>query len=824
MEPAALLRFKVVNMRQEPVAGSEVEFTLAGRVVKKVALQEMAAGAAQIVEVPLDTTLRPDDYQLRLCLKMARESGVEPFLSYETFDFVLTPRRAPRMPVVMWGVYSPDGIMKELPRLKEIGFTHCLGLGADYEAIFSAGEPVAPGKAAQVQKSCAMLDQALISDLGIVASLSPGSWAAKAKPELRRINKAGKSNDERVTLCALAPGMDTFCYNVGASVARAYGAYPAWQAALVHTEVRDGANICWHEYDQEACRKALGSGYPDGVTSKWGVEYAKIADFPAERVIPDDHPTLRFLKWYWREGDGWNRLNSELDRGLKSTGRRDVWSFNDPAVRVASAYGSGGNVDFISQWTYSYPDPIRIGLATDELFAMARGAAQPQQVMKMTQIIWYRSQTAPIAKSDGAATIAPSPWEDSDPDAAYPTIAPMHLREAFWTKIARPVKGIMYHGWQALVPTEGHSAYRYTHPQTQHELRRLIKEVVEPLGPALLQIGDRPGEVAYLESFASQMFARRGTFGWGNGWLGDAYQMLLWAGWQPEICYDETIMAHGLDGYRLLVAMDCDVLTAGVVERIRQFQTRGGIVVGDERLCPAIKADLVIHSYTRVKKAMEDRDALIAKARELREALGKRYTPYCDSSVRDVVPRCRTWGSTDYIFAVNDRREFGDYVGQHGLVMENGLLSESVLKVQRTAGYVYDLRAGRALSARREGDAMELPCVLGPCEGALWMITERAVTAVRVETPAEARLNSRLECVIAVVDDEGVALDAVVPLKVEIRDPSGRSCEWSGYYGAAGGKLALAIEIAANDQPGVWEIVAQELAARNTASAYVRVR
>ena len=39
-------------------------------------------------------------------------------------------------------------------------------------------------------------------------------------------------------------------------------------------------------------------------------------------------------------------------------------------------------------------------------------------------------------------------------DAAYITISPMHLRESFWTKIARPVRGIMYHGWQALVPTD----------------------------------------------------------------------------------------------------------------------------------------------------------------------------------------------------------------------------------------------------------------------------------------------------------------------------------------------------------------------------------
>ena len=36
----------------------------------------------------------------------------------------------------------------------------------------------------------------------------------------------------------------------------------------------------------------------------------------------------------------------------------------------------GGDVDVISQWTYSYPDPLRINVATDELFAMAKGAGR----------------------------------------------------------------------------------------------------------------------------------------------------------------------------------------------------------------------------------------------------------------------------------------------------------------------------------------------------------------------------------------------------------------------------------------------------------------
>ena len=89
----------------------------------------------------------------------------------------------------------------------------------------------------------------------------------------------------------------------------------------------------------------------------------------------------------------------------------------------------------------------------------------------------------------------------------------------------------------------------------------MIREVVRPLGPTLLQVPPVASDVAFLESFASQMFARRGTYGWGGNWTGDAYQVLLWAHLQPEIVYDETIATRGLDGYRVLVMPDCDVLT-----------------------------------------------------------------------------------------------------------------------------------------------------------------------------------------------------------------------------------------------------------------------
>ena len=821
MEKASVLRFAVTNQQRAKLTNATATVSLGGLGERNFALPELGIGASHVLNCSLDTSLRPGEYELRARIQI---SGDKPYASEESFLIVIVPRPLPaRMPVVMWGVYGAAEVIKELPRLKHIGFTHCLGFGADYRPIFEAGQPTTPADANGVAAVKRMLNVALANDLAIVASLSPGDWAADARKEFRRVDRRGQTNEQQPNVCGLFPGLQKFCYNVGASVAQTYGAFPAWNGALLHTEVRDAANTCFHDHDRVAYRQAAGQDIPADAPAKWGLEYSKLPNFPADRVIPDDHPILRYLKWFWKEGDGWNELNTELHRGLKSTGRTDLWTFHDPAARVASVYDSGGSVDVISHWTYSYPDPIRLGVATDELFAMARGAKDPQEVMKMTQIIWYRSQTAPIAKGDEKTKAPKSPWEDTDPDAEFPTIAPMHLREAFWTKMARPIQGIMYHGWQSLVPCEDASAYRYTHPQTQHELRRLVKEVVEPVGPALMQVPDRPSDVAYLESFASQMFARRGTYGWGQSWAGDAYQMMMWAQLQPEIVFDETVEARGLGGFRVLVMMDCDVLTATVAKKIKEFQRQGGLIVGDERLCPAIKADIVIRSYSRTGKAAEDRAALMAKAAELRQALDPRYRRYSDSSNPDVIARCRAYDTTDYLFAVNDRREFGDYVGQHGLVMENGLPSETMLSLARTNGYVYDLVNGQPVPTL-PGEGVTFQRHLGPCEGAVFMVTDQAIASVRMEAPGKARLGESVELRVMVVDRNGAAVKAVVPLRLDIRDPSGRDAEFTGYHGAKAGQVRIRLDFAANDQAGAWQIRARELASRLVGECYVQVQ
>lgn len=815
MEPGASVRFTVTNLQREPLVAATVTIDTEGLQKQQTALSNLAPGAAASVEYPLATQLRPGGYTVRAELTATAPAA---FQTKDSFTVRLVPRDPPnQFPVLMWGVYG--GIGEEIDRLKRIGFTHALGPGADYQAIFDAKAPTNPAQPEQLEANKKMLDEALANGLTVVANLSPGS-AMRNRKEFQRVNRKGEPYTEDI--CGLVPELSKFCYNVGASVANAYQEFPAFGAAMVHTEVRDGANCCFHPHDLEAFRKQTGLDIPAEISAKWGVDYTKLTGFPQSRVIPDNHPIYLYYQWFWKTGDGWNRLNSELVRGLKSTGKTGFWTYHDPAVRVAKVYGSGGDVDILSQWTYSYPDPIRIAVATEELLTMAKGKPG-QDVMKMTQIIWYRSQTAPEPKKPEDALPYQTRWEIEQPEAPFITIAPMHLREAFWTKIARPIRGIMYHGWQSLVPCEPPGGYRYTHPETQHELARLIRQVVRPLGPTLLQVPRAKSDVALLESFASEMFARRGTYGWSGKWSADAFLVSLYAHLQPEIVFDETIKEQGLDGYRVLIMPDCDVLTETVAAKVKQFQAAGGIVVGDQRLAPAIKPDIVLTAYERTGKAQEDKAALVALASELRSQLDARYRAYVDTNNPDVIPYFRRYRDTDYVFVVNDRREFGDYVGHHGRVMENGLPSSAMVAVRRPSGFVYDLVEHKAVATRQQKDHVLTDTALGPCDGRLYMITSRPIDRVAIQGPESIERGKSGKCRIGVLDAQGKPVDAVVPVEVTIRDSTGGTAEFSGYYGAVDGSVEVPLEIAPNDPIGIWQIEVRELASGRTGAHYVRV-
>jgi hypothetical protein len=316
--------------------------------------------------------------------------------------------------------------------------------------------------------------------------------------------------------------------------------------------------------------------------------------------------------------------------------------------------------------------------------------------------------------------------------------------------------------------------------------------------------------VAYLESFASQMFADRGTYGWADGWGADAYLVLLYAQIQPHVVYEETILAGGLEGCKVLVLADCDVLPRSVVGAIQAFQKRGGIVVADDRTCPAVKPDIRMQSYNRIKHDDKDKAMLLQLAARLKAQLAGKYEWTVNSVNPQVITRRRKFGSTDYLFAINDHRTYGHYIGQYGIVMEDGLPSRTTVTFKRDGGFVYDMLKHEQVKSATQGAVLSIPLDLDAGSGRALAILNHEPAKLVMNAPGEAKRGGKLTCDIQLIDTTGAAVNAVVPMQVKVIEPGGAEGEYSGYYGAAGGKLTLQLDIASNDRIGQWQIQAME--------------
>jgi hypothetical protein len=320
------------------------------------------------------------------------------------------------------------------------------------------------------------------------------------------------------------------------------------------------------------------------------------------------------------------------------------------------------------------------------------------------------------------------------------------------------------------------------------------------------------------------MFARRGGYGSNMSWTTDVWLALQHAHVQCDVLFEETLIKSGLSGRRFLVMPECDVLTKSVVEKIAAWQKKGGKIIADEFLCPGLKADLVLPSFKRVKKADTDKAKVIELAQSIIPQLsniGLVSKISCDNP--DLIVRTRRYGDAIYVFVINDKREYGNYVGQHGLVMENGAPASGTITLSTDAANIYDLnRSSLVLPALGEGKA-SWKVELGPCDGRLFMVVPRPVMQLKADVPEAAKAGNAITIALEVTDTKSSPLSAVIPVQVQVRDANGRAAEGSGFYGAKDGKLTVKLDIATNDDPGSWQIDIRELASRMEVTKFVRV-
>jgi len=782
------LALQIVNVSGKALENATVTAQLAGLPELKIPSRNLnlSTGTSTVLSFPLDSRLKPGEYQLEV--KAADETASLPLrVIAENVD---------EYPVVMWGVGDNR-------KLKALGFTHQLSGFANTNP-----DPDDLGKTlAGMQR----LDAALSEGMYLMDNFSVYRSIMKDFP---RVTRDGKSYP-RLNMEASNPETGKRLTAIAENTSKAYGSHPGYSGALIQSEVRDGSNPSFNQFEPDAYKKFSGREVPAVVNGRNPPPYDKIAGFPVTRIIPQDDSLLQYYGWWWRVGDGWNPLHGAISRALHKHARPGFWTFYDPAVRVPPLWGSGGDVDCISQWSYTNPDPIKIGQSTDEMLAM-HGGNPKQMVMKMTQVFWYRNQSAPT----GRKPEQPPEWLATEPEAKYISISPDHLKIALWSKISRKLDGIMYHGYSSLIEVPGNKhAYRFTNPACGAALTDLTREVIRPLGALLKRIPERRPEVAVLQSFASTIFAQRhASYGWGRGWAADCHLALQWAHLQPSIIYDEHILNGILDQVDVLVLPGVEVLTEPVFQAIREFQRKGGFVIGDTFTVPGILPDIQMAPVVRrTADPVGTKRDLQRFGASIRQQLAAYYRPPFAADDADLVLRLRSAGNVDYLFAVNDKLAFGDYIGQWGVVQETGVPLSGNITLNRTAGAVYDLVKHQPVKFTSNDNQCTIPVELEPGGGRLLMILDQPLTKMEISAPTGAKLGQPFE--VTVQTD-----NVLIPLEWQLLNPDGEPAPGSGWFCAENGVLKRQMTPSLNEKSGTWKIVVKNLADGKTVTRDIHIQ
>ena len=834
------------------------------------------AESAQMLEfaVPVETRLRPGRYELAVSATARLADGGE-MGAKETMELVIGPTFAERMPAVLWGRGAGS-----LKNVRDFGFTHVLQDERHYSfATTNIGPLRAKGLLGEY-------DVALAEGLRMLHSVKmqyPAEGEGR-EPFYRQLRNGMKpTNPREVARPEVSnPELLEYARAIAAAENEAVGYHPAFAGVDICSELRD---LSFPSFNTEHLRFKADTGMdvPPEVRGRTADLKTAKARFP-NGVVPPDDPLLAYYRWFWGGGDGWpgytggiasvyRKLAGRYGDGSAIQRKRPFFSFWDPAVRCPPKWGSGGDVDAINQWVYANPDPMNVAGPAEEVIAMADG--RPGQTpMIMTQLICYRSRIAPTN-----VTVSPPPeWLKRRPLADFPTIPADSLQEAVWSMLAKPVKGVMFHGWKTIFESGQGKGYTYTSPETAARMKSLLQDTVSPLGPTLLGLGRDEPEVAVLESFATAAFG--GPASW--GWLSPAITFLQRARLDPRVLYEETIMRDGFGKTRVLYAPQCVFLSAPVVERIRAFQEAGGILVADSELLPALKADVVVPvmAYKAPPKSdhTEDVDAdtqtqvdtvarkfteetkanMQTEAEALRKTLAERhsYAPKADSSSPEIVVYSRSWHGTPYVFAINDKRTFGDYVGQWGLTMEKGLPftgSVTLADPEAKIGAVYELSRGGQVPFTRTADGrVEVPLSYDTNDGRLLLFLEHPIanvtirvdclkpdrqsniTALSVSAPVmrlsasphplrlrvanrqtvkpSNRRGDSIAATMTVRDNAGNPVPARLPVEIRVYDAAGRELDGAGYACAVGGVCTLTVKTNLNDAPGSYRVVCRDRA------------
>lgn len=525
-------------------------------------------------------------------------------------------------------------------------------------------------------------------------------------------------------------------------------------------EVRLGSQPSFAPHNIAAYKAYSGHDIPSAAAERECPGWRDIPDMPADRIVDDTFPLLNYYVWHWRHGDGWSHANDVARKAFERGFGRSAVSVYAPALRMPSLWGVGGGNSHLLDWLYLYPAPFVISYQISELQAAARGTG----AATISSFSGYVRSTI-CATRIGKMPKKLPPWFKGRDVQVYLTVPPDWANEGCWLMAARQTDGIGLGGAAGVIglPPGGKDWTSLTNTNTVDVVGTFFRAVARPLGPLLRNMPEHPPETAVLASYASLILSGSAPGMW-NTYTKLFGELTTRANLNAMTLFEEEIERSGIPpSVRTIYMPNCAVLTRTTADALLKFRARGGRVVGEDTLAPGVAADATMKNYADLftsigaYRAKESDADFRAAAKALRDLAG--FETYCGSENPWLIVSARSMPGADLVFAVNDKREAGDYLGEWGRVLEKGSPNSGTVRVNRAAAAVYDVVAHRQVKFRSAGGRTEIPVAFSTSDGRAFLVTSRplAPLSVRAERVGKG----------VVVEVSSPDIDVMVPISVE---------------------------------------------------------
>ncbi len=577
--------------------------------------------------------------------------------------------------------------------------------------------------------------------------------------------------------------------------------YPAFKKILFSSEIENSMEFSYRRETVDKFTAALKFPPPSPENSNMLIDNApgRMMSVPAEiknstpAIVPADNQWYKFFDYFWKEGFGDNLLHEKLAEIVKKH-VPDMITIHDP-FRDVPLFGRNRGLDAYGTWFYCHPDGGEALTAIEMMLAAVRGKDGTKGFQFGPSLWLYSSEIGP-AKTRQAGT---------QPRATFMT--------ALWLGLAANPLWFEFYSVSFLMPDW----------EVEHRDNRLLgamsdfhRRFAAPLLPAMHKMQRQKNESAFFIGMSNKIFSAPVTSGYGKA-VGNAFLNLLWKAHVPADCIFEDSIRNGeLKNYKQVFLYGATHLPEDVYKKLKEFQAAGGRIISSRALAkyfpgaevyePDLSPIRFSSYYYITRKKGYDAASIYAlqqkTAGEIAEKFSLKKSPAAWSSNHELYLRTLENGSCKYIFAKNDRRTYGDFMGKkYHAVFDGELPLEADILLDISAdSAVYDFSSQKLVKHHPATDGKRrIKMQFAPGEGKVLMVYEHPADKI------QARLNNNILS-FQIMDTAGKLLSGIQPVQIQVISPDGKESSFSSYAVAVNGAGTMPLNLGKNAQAGKWEI------------------